>query len=436
MRLVDPALPAATHLTGPGAIDVLRVPVESSGGEILSARPVHVQYRPGSDVVVRYSAQVSWRGEPARRETLAATSTIHGVPDDVVLVTATTGSGPMEVGVWRWPYDPVLRGLGDAVTPSRAAAVVGLATGATADLDVVAYRPTDRAVIRVSHDAGRRYIKVVAPAAVESLARRHEALNSAGVPAPRVVDVDTGRGLLILDELSGPTLREVIKSGSCAFPPTSAFDELADAFAASGLDTAALPSRLNDAALHARMLTAVLPECGDRLERLIERFDHADRPAADTTVHGDLHEGQIIVDGSRITGVLDIDDAGPGAPIDDRANLIARLTFRASTDPVVGPVAQFHADRLTTDSETHFAPDELALHTAAALTGLATGPFRIQSDGWRTTVAGLLAVAEHLAEDERTLSERSSASHRQARMMPPAHDGISDDPPPRKVPST
>ena len=43
---------------------------------------------------------------------------------------------------------------------------------------------------------------------------------------------------------------------------------------------------------------------------------------------------------------------------------------------------------------------DLDVHTAAALVGLATGPFRIQSDGWRTNVTDLLRLAADLSMRE------------------------------------
>ncbi len=159
VKLDDRSLPAARHLVGPDAAEVLRVPVEASGGRLLSARPVQVQYRPGSDVVVRYSTQISWNGAPAQRETLAASSMIHGSHDGTIAVTATTSDGPLDVGVWRWPFDPVLLGLPHAVAPSSVAAMLHSIHGPldpqVVRLEVVAYRPTDRAVVRVDVDGAR-----------------------------------------------------------------------------------------------------------------------------------------------------------------------------------------------------------------------------------------------------------------------------------------
>ncbi len=141
------------------------------------------------------------------------------------------------------------------------------------------------------------------------------------------------------------------------------------------------------------MLGTVVPKLRGRLDELIERFDDAVVPEADTTIHGDLHEAQLIVRDATIVGVLDIDDAGPGAAIDDRANLIARLLFRSTLDREGRPALARYADRIRTASLARFDGSQLDLHTSAALIGLATGPFRVQGPDWRAEVTALVERA-------------------------------------------
>lgn len=395
VRLVDRALPAVQHLVGDSAVDVLRAPVEAAGGAIESVRAVHVQYRPGSDVVVRYSARVSWGGEPPNRETLIAASAVAGGHPGAITVTADTLDGPLDIDVWRWPFDPVITGLETAVTPVRVGRLLGL-DHRRIDLAVIAYRPTERAVVRVTAkgtDEVISYLKAFDPNATSAIAERHEALRVAGVPAPRITGIDADEGLLVLEPLIGPTLRELIKSGGDGWVECDEFDRLADNFSQAALTSPPLASRLTDGALHARMLSTVVPELRRQLDGLAGRFEGATVPAADTTIHGDLHEAQIVVRDGSIVGVLDIDDAGPGAAIDDRANLIARLVFRSTLDRASRPDLARYADRLRAASLNRFDASQLDLHTAAALVGLATGPFRVQAPGWRSDVAALIERA-------------------------------------------
>ena len=402
MRLDDRALPAARHLAGDHAIDVLRIPVEAAGGVIESLRTAHVQYRPGSDAIVRYTAQVSWNGAPPVRETFAAATTLWGPLPGTAVVAAETADGPLEIGVWRWPFDPVLTGLADVVDRRRMAAMVNR-DPADVTVEVVAYRPTERVVVAVRDPHhGDLFVKVVPPSCTDAIGRRHLALREAGVPAPALVDLDRDRGIVVTEAIVGPTLRDLVKSDAPGWPETSEFDQLADRLSAVDLDLAGPASRVTDGVLHARMLAAVLPRLRDRFHTLADRFESAGAAPADGVVHGDLHEGQMVVHDGRVVGLFDLDDVGTGASIDDRANLVARLEYRAVVDAAGDRrrrtrLLDYGAGLRTSAVERHGAAT-FDLHVAACLVGLATGPFRLQGDGWRESVADLLDRAERLAE--------------------------------------
>ena len=84
---------------------------------------------------------------------------------------------------------------------------------------------------------------------------------------------------------------------------------------------------------HAELLARVLPEQRDRLQTLTTAIAAAEQRRVDAwAVHGDLYEAQLVtaVDSPRIVGVLDLDDAGPGDPIDDRATVLAHLWSRGA----------------------------------------------------------------------------------------------------------
>jgi aminoglycoside phosphotransferase len=399
----DRVLPAAAHLTGDAALEVLAPAVTAAGGRLVACRPVHVQYRPGSDLVVRYTATVVGGDGRERGETLLAATTVHGPPPGTLPIEAELPDGSiLRVGVWRWPFDPVLPALEEAVTPSRLGRRLAGTTGHPPRLEVVAYRPTERAVVRIETDDGRRlYVKVVRPAIAADLVERHRRLLDAGLPVPTVIADDAGTGLIVMAELAGPTLRDLIKSGIHPWPAPAEFLDLRRRLAGAVLPSVApVRSRTGDAAAHAAMLATVLPERAARLTDLSAAFE-ALRPESDARpraiIHGDLHEGQLVVDGSgRFSGLLDIDDVGPGDPLDDLATSLAHLRFRAST--TAGGDAEL--DRYTGGLRQAYAAEvdarQLDATTAAVIVGLATGPFRIQQDGWRDTVDGQLDAAERL----------------------------------------
>jgi aminoglycoside phosphotransferase len=417
MLVDDDVLPAARHLTGADAGSILEPALALAGERLVTCRPVHVQYRPASELIVRYEAHTIDGAGRSRQQHLMASTTFGGVLPGALPVTATDGDGrSLHVGVWRWPHDPVITGLATLVTPSTAEPIVGRLVGAPFTIDVVAYRPTERAVVRFVGPDRELYVKVLAAASTAALIDRLEVLGAAGVPVPEVVAFDVARGWVATAAMTGPTLREMIKGGHGRWPAASAYLELRTQLAGMTFPTAEpVRSRLGDAALHAAMLAAVVPHESARLHRLGQRFDHEHLTrSANTrrsTIHGDLHEAQLIIDDEgNISGVLDVDDVGPGDPLDDLATMLAHLTFRSVTTP--SPPLRRYIGRLRAEWCNHVDARQLDIHTAAVLTGLATGPFRIQQEGWPRTTSHVLELVDDLCtRHETNLSHASPAAH-------------------------
>lgn len=410
----DTVLPAAAHLTGPGARHVLAAALDAAGGRLERARACHLQYRPGHDVVVRFDGRVRWGDRDPVMETLVAATTVGGPPAGTLPVEAETTDGTMlAVGVWRWPFDPAVVGLADAVTPSSCSAFLGV-TGPV-QLEVLAYRPTLRAVVRVTtSDGDTVYVKAVPPAEVAGLVDRHGAFLAAGVPVPRILGHDAARGLIAMAELAGSTVRDRLKAGRGPLPHAAQYEALFAALNATSLDAApVVAGRAATGIRHAAMLATVLPAERSRLDELgaILR-DAADdaRARAGVTIHGDLYEAQLVTGSRRragvITGVLDLDDAGIGDPLDDRATVIAHLLERAlETDGASGRRVRDYALGLRQAFGRESEPVALDLVVAGALTGLATGPFRLQRPRWARAVRRRLGLALRLARSpgEKTL---------------------------------
>lgn len=419
----DAVLPAAAHLTGPHASDVVGAALRAAGSELVACRPVQVQYRPGSDLIVRYGATVRHRDGTTSDETLLAGVTRHGPHPGTLPVEAETASGATLVaGVWRWPFDPVLSDLERIVSPARAARELAGVVHGPLRVEVVVYRPCERVVARITDARDRQiYVKLVAPDAVAHLADRHRALREAGVPAPEILQ--TGTSWVAMEALDGPTLRDLLKqdeaSGCDRLPTGSQLAELHGAIAGADLaHVRPVRRRLDDAAAHASMLATVHSGETDRLARLVDivrRESALTSGRCGAVIHGDLHEGQLIVRDGLVVGVLDVDDAGPGDPVDDAANLIGHLRFRASTAPERGERLDHYADQLRAAAGERLDARALDVATGAVLIGLATGPFRIQQADWQASVSAVLDLAEqHLGAhvgDEKSLSAASRGSH-------------------------
>lgn len=409
MPVDDPLLPAARHLAGADATDLLAAAVTTFGGALVAAEPVQVQHRPGHDLVVRYDAQVRWGGRPARPETLLAAATTTGAPPGTLALTA----GDLEAGVWRYPFDPRLPGLRDAVTPGRVDRLLAATLGPRPELEVVAYRPIRRAVVRATGPRGTAYLKVVRPEETAAIAARHTALRAAGLPVPEVLDADDGLGLLVLAELPGDNLRDRLVDQTTGWPRARAYVDLMRALAEVDLLEDALTPPMSPgevAASHARALAAILPEEAARLDRIVTAL-RAVPDAAPVTIHGDLYEAQLMVDAAgNLTGLLDLDDAGPGHPLADAATLLAHLHIL----PAGSRRQRDHRRRYRLRLRQAFLdglpggadPRALDLRTAGVLVGLATGPFRAQRRRWAVEVRRRLAAADRLV-GERTLRQAS-----------------------------
>ena len=405
MTIEDPLLPAAAYLTGPHAVDVLRPVIERADGDLRGLTGAGLQYRPGRDLVVRYRADVSWRGGQSRRETLLAATTMEGPPPGTLRVVADTEHGELAVGVWRWPFDPFLPALESVVRTSGVREILVAADlvspGAAIELTVRTYRPTDRVVVKVISGGNTWYLKLLHPDRAETVAARHRSSIEAGLPVPAVVASDVAAGWVLLDEVPGPTLRDLIKSDASRWLPVEQYRELVRKISSSSDGGLAVTrSRLKDAPAHTELLARVLPSGREQLARLEERFrvELAALPQRDRgVVHGDLHEGQLIVEGGRITGLLDIDDMGIGDLVDDVAVMIGHLRYRAGTSSNTARIDAFADDLVTAHAADHSERD-VAVGTAAVLIGIAGSRFLSQHEEWERSVADTLDLVERLLQ--------------------------------------
>lgn len=398
--IVDPGLPAAGHLLGPGADHLVGAGLVELGGELVELVATQVVYRPGSELTVRYDAQVRWGDGPPRGEVLCTGTTRDGAPPGTVPLRAEG----MEAGLWRYPFDPALPGLAAAVTAPGVAAVAGAFVGADPRLEVKAYRPGRRAVVRAEGNGTEVYLKVVRPGDLDRLVSIHRSL-AEHLPVPEVMAGDPEAGILVLRALPGTLLRDQLRDDPGRLPSPEHLVETLDWLATVDPPAGSVPPTpvVEGPAHHIRMIERVLPRASDRLDRLRERLDEL--VAAETAVgpgaapdrvliHGDLHEAQLMVAGPLVTGMLDIDGVGPGERADDLGRLLGHLSALAlGAGDHRGPIEAYVA-RLRQGFGEVVGPDRLALRAASVAVGLASGPFRVQSAGWEDETLRRIALAE------------------------------------------
>jgi aminoglycoside phosphotransferase len=377
-------------LLGPEARELLAVALEGHRSRLRTLRTVTVGVQPGGATVVQYAADVERADGSVTRETLAAT-TGDRIPEGAAVLA---GHG-VQVGVWRWPQDPALPALATATHPVRLSATLrdaGWARDGVPRIRTRAYRPGRRAVLEVEGGGPRLYVKVVRPRALAALRARHDLL-AAHLPVPRVLAA-TADGMLVLEERPGISLRSHLSRG-LPVPSPADLDELLGALPPALLDRPRRGTHLERVPHFAAVLaaTAVTGEAERaRLDALVTRLAQADPGThPDVAVHGDFHDGQLLCDEQRITGLVDVDTAGPGHRIDEWATLLAHLSVLALHGTAA---ARHYGARVLAHAEERFPRAELRPRIAAAVLGLATGPFRVQQAAWARHTRARLGLAE------------------------------------------
>ncbi len=297
------------------------------------------------------------------------------------------------VHVWPFPHDPYMPGLATAVNRRDAGALLaslGLGDGGLATLRTRAYRPTRRAVVAVRPDArsapalyrkvlgGRTAARVVERA--EALATTHDHL-ARHLPVPPVLSRDLSAGLVDLGALPGETLRSLLRAGR-TLPPAEEVAELVRRLVAvPRFAHEADPARYADVTRHVTTLRQLLPERSQDLAAIAAAVADIGGPVG--MLHGDLHDGQLLVEDGHLTGMLDVDGVGSGPIALDIGRLVANVEVAQDHGPDGARVAPGYA-RALEHALTDLAPaPDVAAAAAAAWIGLATGPHRVQSSRWR-----------------------------------------------------
>jgi hypothetical protein len=420
--LRDARLPELEILLAAGIPEPLEAVMGAVGVTVAAAEAVQVSHWPGRSVTVRYKTELIGSGLQGQHQLVA----IGGkVPDGVAVVE----DGSRRIGIWRVPHDPFLPGLAAAMDPPAAAGLMARlgVPGERCETRLVAYRPGKRAVVHVaatqaSSRTGSVYLKLLPPGQIERLHDQHRRI-ALVLPIPQSLGISREHGLVALRTLSGITLRQALIKGSEAPAPEAVLALPALLPEPDSRVTAASP--IERAASVAGMLSFLLPERSRQIAGLLDQIGQ-ENCEANVPVHGDFYESQVMVDGGRVVGMLDIDTFGWGRPADDPATLLGHLAVLDQSTPAA-QVRSF-ASRLIQLCDRTLDPIDLRLRVAAVVLGLATGPFRVQRANWpeltrarldlagrwcasAARVAGRRDAGTCVSGDEKNLMSLSGSSH-------------------------
>ncbi len=384
-------------LTGDGAGEMLRVAL--GGQSVVRSWSVHsVHHRPGAGVTACYVVVVETlhdNGEVESKEEYMCASTARlSRPDKVLSKLQSQGT---KVSIWRYPDDPELPGLPEACSPER----MSKRLGEPVSIELMSYRPTRRAVVKVSRrDGVMAFGKVLRLPQARDLAHRHRILENSAVPSPRLL-MEGRDGLVLTAAVTGEPLANIVSRGMGTRAP-HILRALMGALDALPPEVMSLPQRpaWSDRAEHyAHAAATAIPGEAARCRALAQRIN-ALLPMAPTgplvPVHGDFYEANIYVNKNlwQVSGIIDVDSIGPGYRVDDLACLLGHM----SVLPHLAPKAYMHVaeDLAQWSSGCEMFVDPVALNTrcAGVVLSLIAGAKRMDGREWRNDALGRLATAE------------------------------------------
>ena len=400
-------------LEGDDVAEPLRLALATLGRQPAGWTLQQVHHRPGAGATGIY--QVQSKAESGEVTTDFLCVSTAQLAADTPATVQLKGPDRTTLTVWLHPNDPLLPGLPwacDATKVGMALFPGGEPTGPSAGpaptMATVSYRPLRRAVLTADLDGQRRYLKVLRDGQSAQLAARHRMLTAAGIPAPSLIDVPAPEVLAMHPAAGTPLAEDLMRNGAHALSPQTLV-ELLRRLPIEAMQLPERPAWATRVRDYAKGATAVLPAEATRISELAERVHGlvASCPAGPKVPsHGDFYEGNLLVSGPQVSGLLDVDALGPGHLVDDLACFIGHLAVLPALDARYHHVpAALHRFLAVFDDEVH--PAALRARAAGvALTLVAGAKHRATAEdpsSWRTDALRRLSIAETLANEALTL---------------------------------
>ena len=323
------------------------------------------------------------------------------LPTEHFTVTIEHGK-PAEV--FQFPDDPLLPGLSEAAHPEAALRLLNrhvLAVGSRrARVEVIRYRPGNRAVLRHSMGRVRFYARVMRLDAAEPLLAARQPIGHSSFVLPRLAGYWAEGGVMWTPEMPGKNLRRHIRRGNMP-DPAPLLEGLETLWVQEPAIRSLQPFNLSAAYGRAKRTIRHKVDPGDAAFRNLQEatktldpFVKSWEPTA--LAHNDFYDDQMLVLPDGRMALVDFEEAGPGDPMLDVGNFLAHLRWRSSLGPMRRKDASgsyYDLFRCASLERFGWNERELALREAVCLFRICTNTIRHPQLDWRDKLeAGLTLV--------------------------------------------
>ena len=322
-----------------------------------------------------------------------------------------------------FPEDNELRVLARLAEPEARRGLIGdlLGVHAGGDLVRLRYKPERRWVGRLAAPEGPTVVlKAYASAGFEAALRGSVGWqDQPPLRVPRLLGALPEHRVAALEWIAGRPLGSALLGGEAGPGEVAlAGEALARVHGQPTRDLLVRTPR--EQADHVLSVAAALgfvqPALSARADRLGREVSQrlAVRPPGAMPVHGDFHAGQVLL-ANGAAALIDFDEAALAEPAADLASFRADLERQACAGRLPPGRAEALAQALLEGYARRAAPPpdgELALHTAAALFGIAPHFFRDRDPEWPERTAAVLDRIESLLRGRTALAARTAGAER------------------------
>ncbi len=307
----------------------------------------------------------------------------------------------------RYPRDQFLPGLEQAAYPDSALSLLNEHVFAfprrKLRVNMIRYRPGNRAVLR--HRSGKigLYVRLMRPSRVEGLLKAAEIIGHSGFAVPRTVGYWRQGGAVWLSEIPGRNVRRLMRRAKPP-DPDAILDGLESLWSASrhaegrAFDLRGAYRRAKRTFRHALGKYDDVRQVCENVSSTLDPFVRTWQPS--TIAHNDLYDDQMLLLPDGRVAIVDFEEAGPGDPMLDIGNFLAHLKWAAhdsssAKKDVSAPY--YHRLRDAALDRLKWNQSDLDMREAVCLFRITTNAIRRPDQNWRhRTLKGLSLVANTL----------------------------------------